>query len=184
MIRDVAEFRRTGVASRRVAELDVPVEVWRAAMCHVARQDGARVRTFVVPSTPSEPDDRLDGRMVFAVRVDPPPDRLADRDRHVRWWRLDELGMPFDRWRAALHRAARREKVRVNTFLFPAPGADRDVPEQLVYLVWADPVPVAPAPASPPPPVRAPRPVTDLARFAAARHPSAVDRIDAVETER
>jgi hypothetical protein len=184
VIRDVAEFRRTGVASRRVAELDVPVEVWRAAMCQVARQDGARVRTFVVPSTPSEPDDRPAGRMVFAVRVDPPPDRIGGQDRQVRWWRLDELGMPFDRWRAALHRAARREKVRVTTFLVPARGADRGAPGQLVYLVWADPVPVASAPASPPRPVRAPRPVTDLARYAAARHPSAVGGTGVAETER
>ena len=34
MIRDVAELRRTGVASRRVAELDIPATAWRAAMCH------------------------------------------------------------------------------------------------------------------------------------------------------
>jgi hypothetical protein len=75
MIRDIAEFRRLGVASRRVDELTVPVAAWRAAMSRAAREDGTRVRTFVVPSV-------ADGRwnqMVFAVRIDPPPSIVADQ---------------------------------------------------------------------------------------------------------
>ena len=183
MIGDVAAFRRTGVAGRRIAELEIPVEAWRAAMCHAARCDGARVRTFVVPSTVTTPDDRH-GRMVFAVRVDPPPDPYAETAGHVRWWRVDELGMPFRRWRTALHRIARRERARVHTFLVPPAGADRDGPDQLVYLVWTDADAATPVAVTPPPPVGAPRPVTDLARYAAVRHASDSGRRDADGTER
>jgi hypothetical protein len=183
MIRDVAEFRRTGVASRRTDELNMPVEVWRAAMCRVARRDGARVRTFVVPSAGTGPDERFDGRMVFAVRVDPPLDREEDRGAQVRCRRVDELGMPFPRWRATLHRAARRERTRVRTFLVPGRRAGREAPDQLVYLVWADAGPVEPVPATPRPSVGAPRPVTDLARYAAARNRSTTTRHDVDGTE-
>src|SRR3954452_12536276 len=49
MICDVTEFRRSGVAGRLVSELDVPVAVWRAAMCHAGRHDGVRIRTLLVP---------------------------------------------------------------------------------------------------------------------------------------
>jgi hypothetical protein len=117
MIRDVADFRRAGVACRRVRELDIPVEVWRAAMCRVAHQDGGRVRTFLVPPAGIEGDARLCGRLVFAVRVDPPPDRVAVQGGHVRWWRVAEPSMPLGRWRAALHCTARRENARIHTFL-------------------------------------------------------------------
>ena len=58
MIRDVTEFRRTGVASRRVTELDIPVAAWRAAMCHAGRRDCARVRTFLLPRTVDADDPR------------------------------------------------------------------------------------------------------------------------------
>jgi hypothetical protein len=184
MIRDVADFLRTGVASRRVADLDIPVEAWRAAMGHVARRNGHRVRTFVVPSTAAEPDSRV-GRTVFAVRVDPPPDPVAGRDGNVRWWRLADLTMPFHRWRAALHRVARREGARVHTFLVPTGD---DAPDQVVYLVWVDAEAVVPAPVMPGPPARRSeevRPLTDLARYASARrHPSAGGRRDVDGTER
>jgi hypothetical protein len=131
MIRDIAEFRRLGVASRRVDELTVPVAAWRAAMCRAARQDGTRVRTFVVPSVP-------DGRwnqMVFAVRIDPPPSIVADQHGLLRRWRIDELGMPFRRWRAVMHKVARRQRARVHTFVVP-PG-ESDDPDQVVYVLWA-----------------------------------------------
>lgn len=49
MIRDVIEFRRSGVAGRLVSELDVPVVDWRAAMCHASRHDGVRTRTSLAP---------------------------------------------------------------------------------------------------------------------------------------
>ena len=47
MIRDVTEFRRTGVASRRVAELDIPVAAWRAAMCHASTRRPRGRRTTI-----------------------------------------------------------------------------------------------------------------------------------------
>jgi hypothetical protein len=168
MIRDVTDFRRTGVASRRVVELGIPVEAWRAAMCRTARRDGARVRTFLVPS-PVAVDDPV-GRTVFAVRVDPPPDPHSEQGRHVRWWRVDELRMPFRWWRGALHRVARRERARLHTFLVPRDGADGDPPDQLVYVVWVDAETGGATSTAPSSSVRAPRPVTDLARYAAARH--------------
>jgi hypothetical protein len=180
VIQDVAEFRRTGVTGRRIGELNVPVREWRAAMCGVARRDGTRVRTFVLPFTAVGPDE--DDGMVFAVRVRPPPDRLAGQGRFVRWWHVEELGMPFLRWRAALHRTARRERARTRTFLLPAGGADQA--DQIVYLVWADADPIVPPLAPPPPSSHAPRPVTDLVRYAAARHPSAGLRRDAEGRER
>ena len=71
MIRDVSEFRRTGVASRLVSELDVPVAAWRAAMCDAGHHDGVRVRTFLVPLNRVDPEDRP-GQLVFAVRTEPP----------------------------------------------------------------------------------------------------------------
>jgi hypothetical protein len=107
VIRDVVKFRRAGVASRWVTELDIPVAAWRAAMCRAGRQDGARVRTFLLPRTIDANDPR--DQLVFAVRTDPPPDLAVEQQGLVRWWRIDELNMPYDRWRAALHRIARRE---------------------------------------------------------------------------
>jgi hypothetical protein len=184
MIRDIAEFRRLGVASRRVDELTVPVEAWRAAMTRAAREDGTRVRTFVVPSVP-------DGRwnqMVFAVRIDPPPSIVADQHGLLRRWRIDELGMPFRRWRAVMHKVARRQRARVHTFVVP-PG-DSDDPDQVVYVLWAGPKPAGQALDTTPTertPGPIPLPVTDLTGYAAdrarraaaiARHPSTVGDTD------
>jgi hypothetical protein len=184
MIRDIAEFRRLGVASRRVDELTVPVAAWRAAMSRAAREDGTRVRTFVVPSVP-------DGRwnqMVFAVRIDPPPSIVADQHGLLRRWLIDELGMPFRRWRAVMHKVARRQRARVHTFVVP-PG-ESDDPDQVVYVLWAGPtsagaaLDTAPTDGTPAP---TPLPVTDLAGYAAdrarraaaiARHPSTVGDTD------
>jgi hypothetical protein len=189
MIRDVTEFRRTGVASRRVAELDIPVAAWRAAMCHAGRRDRARVGTVLLPPTidAGHPRDQL----VFAVRTDLPPDPAVQQQGLLRWWRVDELNMPFDRWRAALHRVARKDHIRVHTFRVPPTVPDRDDdPDQLVYVFWVDPTdprqsPIA-SPAAPPAaavsrPGREPLPVTNLADYATgrsrraasiARHPS------------
>jgi hypothetical protein len=189
MIRDVSEFRRTGVASRRVADLHLPVGAWRAAMCHAGRRDGARVRTFLLPRTIDAGDPR--DQLVFAVRTDPPPDPAVQQHGLLRWWRIDELNMPFDRWRAALHRVARREHVRVHTFRVPATVPDRDDdPDQLVYAFWVDPTdprqtpagsPAAAPAAAVPRARREPLPVTNLANYvpgrsrraiSIARHPS------------
>jgi len=186
MIRDIAEFRRLGVASRRVDELTVPVAAWRAAMCSAAREDDTRVRTFVVPSVP-------DGRwnqMVFAVRIDPPPSIVADQHGLIRRWRIDELGMPFRRWRAVMHKVARRQRARVHTFVVPPGQSD---PDQVVYVLWAGPTPAGPALGTAPTeetPAPTPLPVTDLAGYAAgrdrraaaiARHPSVVGDTDDVD---
>ena len=185
MIRDVIEFRRTGVASRWVTELDVPVAVWRAAMCHAGRRDGGRVRTFLLPRTIDATDPR--DQLVVAVRTDPPPDPAVQQQGLVRWWRIDELNMPFDRWRAALHRIARKEHVRVHTFRTSATVPDQDDgPDQLVYACWVDPAEPRQAPAASPAAAaprarREPLPVTNLADYATdrsrraasiARHPS------------
>ena len=89
MIRDVSEFRRTGVASRLVSELDVPVAAWRAAMCHAGHHDGVRVRTFLVPLNRVDPENRP-GQLVFAVRTDPPPARAAQNQGLLRWWRSED----------------------------------------------------------------------------------------------
>jgi hypothetical protein len=190
MIRDVTEFRRTGVASRRVTELDIPVAAWRAAMCHAGRRDCARVRTFLLPPTIDADDPR--DQLVFAVRTDPPPDPAVQQQGLLRWWRVDELNMPFDRWRAALHRIARRDHVRVHTFRVPPTVPDRDDdPDQLVYAFWVDPADPRQTPATSPAPAaagpgagREPLPVTNLADYATsrsrraasiARHPSGPD---------
>lgn len=183
MIRDVTEFSRTGVVWRRVDDLGVPVGAWRAAMCHTGRRDGARVRTFLVPA--AVPDSTTPaGQLVFAVRTDPPPEPEAQRQGLLRWWRVDELNMPFDRWRAALRRVGRRQGVPVHTFLVPPPSAGLDHRDQVVYAVWAEPADVRGSTV--PPTVGTgrhvePRPVTYLADYAAsrsrraasmARHPS------------
>ena len=170
MIRDVTEFRHTGVASRLVTELSIPVAAWRAAMCHTGRRDGVRVRTFLISLDPADPPAQL----VLAVRTDPPPDSAVQNEGLLRWWRIDDLSMPVDRWRAALHRAAREKSVRVQTFLVPPSANGIDDPDQLVYVVWADSTdprctthtaPVNPAPHPRP----AARPVTDLAGYRAGR---------------
>jgi hypothetical protein len=189
MFSDVREFSRTGVVYRRVDELEVPVGAWRAAMCHAGHRQGARVRTFLIPQTVDDTHG-VRGQLVFAVRTDPPPDPAVQQQGLLRWWRVDELSMPFERWRTALRRVARREGAQVHTFRVPAPatGSDDHDHDQLVYAVWADatdfphlgPPPTTPATSSPSPPP----PVTNLAEYAAdrcrratsmARHPSRSD---------
>ena len=92
----------------------------------------------------------------------------------VHWSRVDDLTVPFDRWRAALHRLARQRHVRVRTFLVPPSADGVDDPDQLVYVLWADSAdprctthvaPVGPGPHPRPPT----RPVTDLAGYRAGR---------------
>ena len=156
-------------------------------MCHAGRRDDARVRTFLLPRTIDADDPR--DQLVFAVRTDPPPDPAVQQHGLLRWWRIDELNMPFDRWRAALHRVARHEHVRVHTFRGPPTVPDRDDdPDQLVHAFWVDPADPRQTPAaSPPAPPRRrrqPLPVTNLADYATgrsrraasiARHPSGPD---------
>jgi hypothetical protein len=182
VIRDVAEFTRTGVVWRRVDDLGIPVGAWRAAMCHAGRRSGARVRTFMVPSAASDAGGASAEQLVFAVRTDPPPDPAAQRQGLLRWWRVDELNMPFDRWRAALRRVGRRQGVPVHTFLVPPPSASHNHRDQVVYAVWAEPADVQDSAVPPctvgtarPAPLR---PVTYLAEYAATRSLRAVAMAD------
>jgi hypothetical protein len=174
MIRDVAKFRRTGMVSRRVSELDLPIAAWRAAMCHAGRRDGTPVRTLLVPIGLVGPDGPWD-HLVFAVRTDPPPDPAAQSQGVLRWWRVEDLGMPFGRWRAALHQVARQGNVSVKTFRVPSSSIEGvDAPGQMVYVVWADPTDPrcttqTPAAGAVPHPRPATLPVTDLAAYRAER---------------
>jgi hypothetical protein len=130
-------------------------------MCHAGRRDGVRVRTFLIPLNLADPD-APPRHLVLAVRTDPPPDRAVQNQ-----------GL-LGRWRAALHRAARQNNARVQTFLVPPRVRGVDDPDQLVYVVWGDATdprrtthttPARPAPR--PSPVT--RPVTDLAGYRADR---------------
>ena len=175
MIRDVIEFRRSGLACRRVAELDIPVQAWRAAMRHAGRRGDARVHTFLVPPHPATPADRPE-QVVYAVRTNPPPE-IAELPQGLLWWRrVDQLDMPVDTVRAVMHRVARREGVGAHTFLAPPACAGlADPPGQLVYAVWAQPGP-DPFRMVNPPPLPPPRPVASLAAYAARRtNPSTPD---------
>lgn len=80
MIRDVAELRERGQVYRRVDELDVDVDTWRAGMRRSARREGMRIRTFVVEQTDDQRDDDSSPRsdLVFAVRTDLPPPGPAE----------------------------------------------------------------------------------------------------------
>lgn len=100
MIRDIAEFRRTGVASRRVAELDIPVAVrvnslrglavqrhrllrwwggaelsmpfdrWCAALYQLARRAQVRIHTCRVRPAVASRHDDPI-QLVYAFSVDP-----------------------------------------------------------------------------------------------------------------
>ena len=175
MIRDVIEFRRSGLACRRVAELDIPVQAWRAAMRHAGRRGDARVHTFLVPPHPATPADRPE-QVVYAVRTDPPPE-IAVLPQGLLWWRrVDQLDMPVDTFRAVMRRVARREGVGLHTFLAPPACAGlANPPGQPVYVVWAQPGP-DPFRMVNPPPLPPPRPVASLAAYAARRtNPSTPD---------
>lgn len=168
MIRDLVEFRRHGLACRRVADLNVSVDAWRAAMRQAGRRPDIPVHTFLVPARPATAIDRQD-RLVYAVRTDPPPD-VAGPWHGLLWWRrVDELTMPLGAVRTAIRRFARAEGVRLHTFLAPTRRAKTaDAPGKLIYAVWAhhgpDPFSII-APSRPPPP----RPITHLAAYTTRR---------------
>jgi hypothetical protein len=168
VIRDVVEFRRCGLACRRVAELHIPVEAWRAAIRHAGRRADTPVHTFLLPPHLATPRDRQD-QLVYAVRTDPPPD-VAGLWQGLLWWRrVDQLAVPVGTVRAEIRRFARAEGVLLHTFLTPTARAKRDGPPgQFVYAVWAQHGPdpfsiIAPRPLPPPPPV------THLAAYTARR---------------
>jgi len=168
VIRDVVEFRRAGLASRRVAELNIPVKAWRAAMRHAGGRAGTPVHTFLLPLHLATAVDRED-QLVYAIRTDPPPDVTAQQQGLLWWRRVDQLDTPVRAVRAALRRFAREEVVRLHTFLALGRTESGDPPGQLLYVVWAQPGPdpfriVARRPLPPAPP-----PVTDLAAYTARR---------------
>lgn len=91
MIRDIAALREHGQVSRRVVDLDVDVETWRASIRQTARREGMRIRTFLVPPPSTAPGSATEqsvegpgadhtaegGAIVCAVRTDLPPDKTA-----------------------------------------------------------------------------------------------------------
>jgi hypothetical protein len=169
MIRDVVDFRETGLACRRVAELNIPVKAWRAAMRHAGGRAGTPVCTFLLPAHPTTIGDRQD-QLIYAVRTHPAPDVTGQQQGLLWWRRVDQLDTPLRIVRVALRRFARGEGVRLHTFLAPQGRTESgDPPSQLVYAVWAqpglDPFRVVARPPLPP----APLPVTDLADYTAAR---------------
>jgi hypothetical protein len=93
VISDVVEFRRCGLACRRVVELNIPVDAWRATMRHAGRRADTPVHPFLVPCRLATAVDRQD-RLVYAVRTDPPPDVAGLWQGLLWWWRVDELAMP------------------------------------------------------------------------------------------
>jgi len=173
VILDVIEFRRYGLACRRVADLNIPVSAWRAAMRQAGRRLAAPVHTFLVPPRPATAVDRQD-QLVYAVRTSPPPEVTGLSEGLLWWRRVDELAIPLSTARAAVRRFALAEGVRLHTFL--AATADAEVADRRgrrIYAVWArhgpDPFSIIAPPPPPPPPPPAPRPVTDLAAYAARR---------------
>jgi hypothetical protein len=175
VIRDVVEFGRSGLARRRIADLNIPVEAWRAAIRQAGRRADTPVHTFLVPPQPITAVDRED-QVVYAVRTDPPPDAAGMEHRLLRWRPVDELDVPVTTVCGALHRFAHAEEAPLHTFLAPQYcGTSGDRPGRLLYAVWANPGP-DPFDVVAPPPQPAPCPVTDLASYTARRaDPSAPD---------
>jgi hypothetical protein len=108
VIRDVTELREQGQVCRRVADLEVDLDTWRAGMRHAARREGMRIRTVVVEPAPTDgtedviddqgdglPPDQPDaagpGPLVYAVRTDLPPD-LAKMAATMNQLATDRLG--------------------------------------------------------------------------------------------
>ncbi len=74
-------------------------------MGHAARHADTPVHTFLVPphlATTVDPEDQI----VYAVRTDPPPESAGLEQRLLCWRPVDELDMPVNTVRAALHRFA------------------------------------------------------------------------------
>jgi hypothetical protein len=176
VIRDIAEFRRCGLACRRVAGLNIPVEAWRAAMRQAGWRADTPVQTFLVPSRLVTAIDRED-QLVYAVRTHPPPCATGLWQGLLWWRRVDQLAMPVSTVRAEVRRFARAEGVLLHTFLAPAARAKTaGSPGQFVYAVWAQHGPdpfsvVAPTPLPPP------RPVTHLAAYTARRADPSAPRV-------
>jgi hypothetical protein len=153
VIRDVVEFRRCGLACRRVADLNIPVDAWRAAMRQTGRRVNTPVHTFLIPPRPTTADERLD-QLVYAVRTDPPPEVIGLSHGLLWWRRTDELTMPLSTVRAAVRRFARAEGVLLHTFLATMACAQPADPQgRRIYAVWAqhgpDPFSIISPPLSP-----------------------------------
>jgi hypothetical protein len=158
VIRDIQALRETGQVWRYVAELDIPPAAWRAAIREIARLEGIRIRTFLIPSIDSDPSidnapvrsepagdgpdgpDDVSAQMVCAVRTNVAPDAPEGRTDPLWWRRVDDLPVTVGTWRGMLRRTARRERIAIRTFLIP-PTCDEadDLTGQVVYAVWINP---------------------------------------------
>jgi hypothetical protein len=158
VIRDIQALRETGQVWRHVAELDIPPAAWRAAIREIARLEGMRIRTFLIPSIDPDPSidnaparsepagdrssgpDDIPAQMVCAVRTDVAPDAVEGRTNPLWWRRVDDLPVTVGTWRAMLRRTARRERIAIRTFLIPTTCDEPDVLiGQVVYAVWVNP---------------------------------------------
>jgi hypothetical protein len=172
----MVEFRRYGLACRRVAGLYIPVEAWRAAIHRAGSRAGTPVHTFLIPARAATAVDRED-QLVYAVRTQPPPDATGLWQGLLWWRRVDQLTLPVSTARAAVRRFARAEGALLHTFVAPAVRATTaGPPGQFVYAVWAQHGPdpfsiIAPTPSPPP------CPVTDLVAYTGRRADPSAPRI-------
>jgi hypothetical protein len=145
VIRDVYELRRSGLVWRWVDDLEVAVPDWRAGMRAAARTERIPIRTFVArhPVTIAGTDT---AEAVYALRTDGVPQDPAPTAGFLTWSRVDELGVPVERWRALVRRAGRNQGIRIHTFLITPTGSRAGV-QPLIYTVTT---------ASPPEPARSP----------------------------
>ena len=167
VIRDVVEFRRCGLACRRVAELDVPVERLAGgdAPCRAPR--GRPVHTFLVPPRLATASI---GKTSWSTRSAPIPTRCR---RAVARAAVVAAGRPAGL--AGRHRPRRDTQVRARRRC-SAPHLPRPIgprkggatgPSRLRGLGPTRPRPVQHHRPRPPPPP--PRPVTHLAAYTARR---------------
>ena len=160
MIRDVLGLRRSGLATRRVAELHIPVggvagrDAPRRPPCG---HSGAHLLVPPHLATTVDPEDQI----VYAVRADPPP--------RVPGWSndccgggdlVDKLDMPVNTVRAALHRFAHAEGARLHTLPRPAQprGLERSTRPTPSTRSGPTPAPTHTTPRPPHPPVAGRRP--------------------------
>lgn len=80
VIQDAAELRARGQVYRRVDELDVDVDTWRAGMRRMAQNEGMRIRTFLVLADDDGSEEKSDSGsdLVFAVQTNFPPPTAAE----------------------------------------------------------------------------------------------------------
>lgn len=133
VIRDVVEFRRSGLAYRPVAELNILVQAWRAAMRHAGRRADTLVHTFLGPPHLATPADR---ETRWSTPSAPIP-HLVPRGQRLLWWRrVDQLDMLVDTFARGDPPTRSPGRWSASHFLAPpaCPGPP-DPPGQLVFAV-------------------------------------------------